>query len=241
MRRREVLALLAGAIATITAAAGAQQPERPRVIGVLIALSENDPENPPRVAEFRRGLQELGWFEGRNIRIHYRFTADFDRLQVLAKELVGLQADVIVASSAPVVVALQRETRTIPIVFATTADPVGDHIVESLARPGGNATGFTNSLATMGGKWVELLKESAPATSQVAVMYNPFTAPAGSSYYRPPMEAAAASFDVTTVAMPVHNAADIENVLASLGREPGGALIVLPDNFTSINRQQIVA
>src|SRR5947199_5282551 len=119
MRRREVLALLAGAIATITAA-GAQQTERPRVIGVLIALSENDPENPPRVAEFQRGLQELGWFEGRNVRIHYRFTADFDRLRAFVKELVELQPDVIVASSGIVVVELQRENSTIPIVIAKT-------------------------------------------------------------------------------------------------------------------------
>jgi putative ABC transport system substrate-binding protein len=239
MTRREVLALLAAAMATATAVA--QQPERPRVIGVLIHLSENDPDNPPRVAGFQWGLQELGWFEGRNVRIHYRFTADFDRLQVFAKELVGLQPDVIVASSTPVVVALQRETRTIPIVFVTASDPVGNRFVEGLARPGGNATGFTNNLATMGGKWLELLKEIAPATRQVAVMYNAFTAPAGRSYYLPPMEAAAASFDVTTVAMPVRNAVDIENVLASHGRELGGALIVLPDSFTTINRQEIIA
>src|SRR3954469_21503537 len=163
MTRREVLALLAAAMASITAKAVAQQPERPRVIGVLIFLSENDPDTPPRVAGFQRGLKELGWVEGRNVRIHYRFTADFDRLQVFAKELVGLQPDVIVASSGLVVVALRRETRTIPIVFATTSDPVGERYVESLARPGGNATGFTNNLATMGGKWLELLKEIAPA------------------------------------------------------------------------------
>jgi putative ABC transport system substrate-binding protein len=219
----------------------AQQAERPKVVGVLIGLAETDPNQPPRVAAFEQGLRDLGWSEGRNIRIHYRFAGGVDRLQMLAKEMVELQPDVIVASSGLVVLALLRETRTIPIVFVTAADPVSDGFAASLARPGGNVTGFTNDLATMGGKWLELLKEIAPAVGRVAVMFNPATAPASGSYFMPPFEAAAKSLGVSPRPMPVGGPAEIESALAGLGREPNGGLIVMADNFTSNNRGPIVA
>ncbi len=241
MRRREVLALLASVLAYWPLRAIAQTAERVRIIGVLFGLAENDPEIPGRVAAFEQGLRDLGWTEGRNIQIHYRFATETDRLQASAKELVLLPADVIVASSSPVVVALLRETRTMPIVFVSAADPIGDGFVASLARPGGNATGFTNNVASMGGKWVELLKEIAPGVERVAVMFNPATAPNGGSYFLQPVEAAAASIAVKSRGMPVHSAVEIAPALAAFGSAPGGGLIVMPDNFTTVHRGLIVA
>jgi putative ABC transport system substrate-binding protein len=235
MRRRDVLALLAGAAVCWPIVAVPQ----PRSIGVLIGLAEDDPEIPARVAAFEQGLSELGWTE-RNLRIQYRFAAEADRLQVLAKDLVGLQPDVLVASSGFVVSALLRETRTIPIVFVTATDPVGTRLVESQTRPGGNVTGFANNIASMGGKWLELLKEIAPSVARVAVMFNPATAPASESFFMPPFEAAAASLGVVPSAMPIGSPADIDSALAAFGREPNSGLIVMPDNFTSVHRRSIV-
>jgi putative ABC transport system substrate-binding protein len=160
---------------------------------------------------------------------------------MLAKELVGLQPEVLVASSGFVVSALLRETRTIPIVFVTATDPVGNRYVVSQTRPGGNVTGFANNIASMGGKWLELLKEIAPGVGRVAVMFNPVTAPASESFFMPPFEAAAASLGVVPSAMPVGSPAEIESALAAFGRQPGSGLIVMPDNFTSVHRRSIVA
>ena len=241
MTRREVLALLAGVAVNKPISAKPQPSERLRVIGVLIALAENDADSPPRIAEFQRGMQELGWSEGLNIRAHFRFSVEADQLQKYAKELVALQPDVIIASSGLVVFALLRETRTIPIIFVTSSDPIGDGFVTSLARPGGNVTGFTNNLATMGGKWVELLKEIAPATERAAILYNPVTAPSRGSYYLPNLEASTKTFGWTTVPLPVANAMEIESGLAAFARERGGALIVMPDTFTAIHREVIVS
>jgi putative tryptophan/tyrosine transport system substrate-binding protein len=241
MRRREVLALLAGALGPWPLAAIAQPIERVRVIGVLIGLTEGDPHNPARMAAFEQGLRELGWAEGRNIRIHYRFAVDADRLQASAKELVALQPDILVASAGFVVFALLRETRTTPIVFVTTSDPVGDGFVASLVRPGGNVTGFASNLSSMGGKWLELLKEIAPDVRRVAIMFNPDTAPGRGSFYLAPLEPAAASFAVRPLMMPVRAPAEIEGAVSALGREPGGGLIVMPDVFNSVHRGLIVA
>jgi ABC-type uncharacterized transport system substrate-binding protein len=235
MRRREVLAVLAGAAVCWPFVAVPQ----PRSIGVLIGLTPDDSEIPARVAAFEQGLRELGWTE-RNLRIEYRFAAEAERLQVLAKELVGLQPDVVVASSGFVVTMLLRETRTIPIVFVTATDPVGNRYVLSQTRPGGNVTGFANNIASMGGKWLELLKEIAPGVARVAVMFNPATAPASGSFFMPPFEAAATSLGVVPSAMPISSPAEIDSVLAALGRD-GGGLIVMPDNFTSVHRRAIVA
>jgi ABC-type uncharacterized transport system substrate-binding protein len=241
MRRRDILSLLAGAAVPWPLMAIAQQSERMRVIGVLVGVAEDDSEIPHRIAGFQQGLRELGWNEGRNIRIHYRWAAEIDRMQTFAQELSALQPDVLVASSTAVVRALLRETRTTPIVFVAAADPVGDGFVASLARPGGNATGFTNSQSSMGGKWVELLKEIARDITHVAVMFNPDAAPSGGSYFLPSLHTAAASLAVRSLATPVRNPAEIESALASLGREPGGGVVVMPDNFTSVHRGLIVA
>jgi putative ABC transport system substrate-binding protein len=178
MRRRQFITLLGGAAATWPFAARAQQGERMRRIGVLIGVAERDPQTAPALAVFTKGLQDLGWIDGRNIRIDYRFAAaDVDRMQAFAKELVGLQPDVIVGETTPVVAALARETRTIPIVFVIVSDPVGSGFVASLPRPGGNITGFINIESSLSGKWIEMLKDIVPRTTRAALMFNPETAP----------------------------------------------------------------
>jgi putative ABC transport system substrate-binding protein len=214
--------------------------EKIRSIGVLIGIAESDPEAPRRVAALRQGLQELGWVEGQNIQIAYRWAPSPDQIRVSAKELVAEQPEVIVASSSVVAAALLRETSKIPIVFATAADPVGDGLVASLARPGGNATGFTNSLDTMGGKWLELLKEIAPEVTRVGVMFNRNTAPRGGDYYLAPIQAIAKSTVVKTQATPVSDRTRIEGAFASLAGASGGGMIVMPDSFTTNNRGLII-
>jgi putative ABC transport system substrate-binding protein len=215
-----------------------QSSGRPRTIGVLMGLAENDPEVPRRIAIFRHGLQDLGWIEGRNISIHYRSAIEVDRLRMLGSEIVALQPDVIVAASSIVANTLLQETRTIPIVFVTASDPIGDGFVASLAQPGSNATGFTGNLSSFCGKWVELLQEIAPGTRHIAAIFNPDSAPAGGSYFLPPLQTAAASASLGLEAAPVHELADVESVLAA--RKPGGAVVVLPDQFTFAHRMSIV-
>ena len=196
MKRREFITLLGGGAAAWPLTARAQRTERMRRIGVLMGSAESDPESVPRVTAFERGLTELGWVSGRNVLIDYRWAAgEPAHMQVLAKELVELQPDVLLASSTPVVAALGREAGTIPIVFVVVSDPVGSGFVESLARPGGNMTGFINIESSLGGKWLELLKELAPRISRVAAMFNPDTAP-HAEYYVRPFEVAAASLAV---------------------------------------------
>jgi putative ABC transport system substrate-binding protein len=192
MRRREFIAGL-GSAAAWPVVARAQQGERVRRVGVLMVFSENDPEAKTYLFGFTRGLSELGWTDGRNLRIDVRWAAgSVDRARMYAKELVDLQPDVILANSTPVTAAFQRETRTIPIVFAGVAAPVGDGFVASLPRPGGNITGFVSQEAAMAGG-LELLTEIAPTVRRVAIMFNPDTAPGGGSYFLPSFEAAAQS------------------------------------------------
>src|SRR3954468_4757246 len=172
MKCRRQLRALAVAVAVLQSVLALAQPsERVRTVGVLIGIAESDPDAPRRIIALRQGLQELGWNEGANVRVFYRWTADLDLIPLLAKEVVAQQPDVIVASSSVVLAMLLRETRTTPIIFVTAADPLGDGFVPSLARPGGNATGFTNNLASMGGKWLELLREIAPHVTRVGVMF----------------------------------------------------------------------
>ena len=159
---------------------------------------------------------------------------------MFAKELVDLQPDVILADATPATAALQRETRTIPIVFAVVSDPVGAGFVAGLPRPGGNITGFIIMEASMAGKWLELLTEIAPGIKRAAIMFNPDTAPGGGSYYLPSFEAAARSLKVEPIAAPVHSDAEIETVITSLGREPGGGLVVMPDTFMIVHRAPII-
>jgi putative tryptophan/tyrosine transport system substrate-binding protein len=177
--RRNFITLLAGGAAAWPLAARAQQGNRVRRIGVLMPLDENDPDGKLRYSAVTQVLAALGWTDGRNVRIDLRWSgSDINRIRALARELVGLQPDIILASSTPVIIALQRETRTIPIVFAGAADPVAMGFVPRLDRPGGNITGFANQEASLGSKWLELLSEIAPGLKRAAIMFNPDTAPA---------------------------------------------------------------
>jgi ABC-type uncharacterized transport system substrate-binding protein len=218
--------------------AEAQPADRIRRIGLLIPFAEDDGEAQAQIAAFLAGLRALGWNEGRNVRIEYRWAGrDAARIQAFAKELVGLQPDVILARTTPVTATLLKETRAIPIVFAVVSDPVGDGLVTSLARPGGNVTGFTNVDASLGGKWLQLLKEIAPRIKRVAFMFDPRMAPGGGAYYRRLIEEAAPSIGVPVIATVVHDAADIKRAIDALAREPNGGLIVLPD-VTNINHRR---
>jgi putative ABC transport system substrate-binding protein len=240
MRRREFIAGL-GSVAAGPLAARAQQGERVRRIGVMMALDENDSEAKIQLSGFTQELAELGWTDGRNVRMDVRWTAgNIDRMQMFAKEVVGLKPDVILANSTPTTAALQRETRTIPIVFAGVGDPVASGFVVGLPRPGGNITGFITQEASLAGKWLELLTEIAPIVKRVAMIFNPDTASGGGSYYLQSFEAAARSLKVTPIAAPVHSDAEIESVITSLGREPGGGLVVVPDIFAFAHRAPII-
>jgi putative ABC transport system substrate-binding protein len=241
MRRREFIAGL-GSAAAWPLVAWAQQTDRMRRIGVLTAYDENDPEAKARLSGFTQGLAELGWTDGRNLRMDIRWWgADVGRARVFAKELVGLKLDVILADSTPATAALQLETRTIPIVFVTVADPVRSGFVASLPRPGGNITGFIHLERSLAGKWVELLTEIAPGVKRVAIMFNPDTAPGGGSYYLPSFEAAARSLKVEPIAAPVHNDAEIAAAITSLGRELGSGLVVPPDGASNqVHRATII-
>jgi putative ABC transport system substrate-binding protein len=239
MRRRDFITLLGGAAAWPFAAWA--QRERVRRIGVLMGWSGSDPEYAPRLAAFFQVLAQLGWTEGRNLQTDIRWTnGEVDRARTFAKELVELQPDVILAGATPVTAALQRATRTIPIVFAVVSDPVGAGFVASLARPGGNITGFINIEATMGGKWVELLKEMAPQIGRVAIMFNPDTAPGGGTYFRGSFDVAARSLGLEPIAASVRSDSGIEAAIASLGHGQGG-LVAATDSFLSVHRRTIIA
>src|ERR1700681_3807832 len=207
MRRREFITLIGGgAAAAWPLAARAQQGNRMGRIAVLNAFGENDPEPKRWLSRFLQGLQELGWTNGRNLRMDVRWTAsNVELMPISAKELIDLQPDVILTNSTPLTAILQRETQTIPIVFVAVADPVGNGFVTSLSRPGGNITGFISQEAPIAGKWLELLTEIAPGVKRAAIMFNPDAAPGGGSYFLPTFEAAARSLKVTPMAAPVHN------------------------------------
>ena len=220
--------------------AGAQQAERVRRVGMLMQLDENDPIVKPRMSAFTQELVELGWINGRNLQIAVRWYGDdTSRIRTLAQELVGPQPDIIVAGSTVAAVALQRETRTIPIIFANVSDPVTSGIVARLDRPTGNITGFANQEATLGGKWLELLLEIAPRLKRVAIMFNPDTAPVAA--FMPSLEAAARLLKVEPIITPVHSDGEIETAISTLGREPGGGLVVMSDIFTVGHRAPIIS
>jgi putative ABC transport system substrate-binding protein len=240
MGRRQFIKILGGAAAW-PLAARAQQPESMRRIGVLMGFPESDSQAQSFIAAFRDGLQKLGWTDGRNIRIDTRWPGfDAESRQRFAKELVALQPDLILSHTTPTTAALLQETRTIPIVFATVTDPVGSGFVPSLARPGGNVTGFTLVEPTMAAKWVELLKEIAPRVNRVAMLFNPATA-TYADYFLTPFKAAAASFGVAAIAAPVRDMSELESVVAAQAREPNGGLIVMPDSFTDTHREEIIS
>jgi putative ABC transport system substrate-binding protein len=240
MNRRDLITLLGGAAAW-PIAARAQQAAQVRRIGMLIGYAENDPETQARLLAFRQGLDHLGWTEGRTVLIDYRFApASPDQAQHLAKELVALRPDVLVGNSTPATAALLSETRTIPIVFVGVSDPLGSGFVTSIARPGGNTTGFTNFEPSLIGKWLEMLKEIAPTIVRVAVIFNPKTAPDGGAFFLSPFERISRSLAIEPIAARVSNAAEIEGTFAEVGRAPGGSVIVMPDAFTTVHRQLII-
>src|SRR5262245_4281078 len=242
MKRREFIKLIGGAAASWPPVVRAQQRDEVRRIGVIVNVAADDPEAQASVAALKQSMQQLGWSDERNLQIDLRGTpGDPERMQAFAKELVALKPDVILSRSTPVTAALLKQTRTIPIVFTVVSDPVGERFVESLARPGGNATGFTNVESSLTGKWLELLKEIAPRVKRVAFIFNPKLAPGGGSYYTRLIEAAAPSFAVTATVTPIHDAADIERAIGEFVREPNGGLVVLPDAATLVNRKLIVA
>jgi putative ABC transport system substrate-binding protein len=239
MRRRDFIAVIGGA-ELWSLIAHAQQPEHTRRIGVLIAFPENDPNTQAYVTAFAQALARLGWVEGKNIRTDYRFAAGDPALfKTYAAELVSLSPDVILGSPGPVVPSLREQTRTIPIVFVL-GGPVELGFVQSLARPGGNITGFIAFDAPMMGKWLQLLKEVAPSVTRVAVIFNPDTAPHAPLFNRA-IQAAAPSFEITVTLAPVHDDAAIEDAIGAQSREPGGGLISLPDSFMSTHRDVIIA
>jgi len=223
-------------------AARAQHGARVRRIGVLMAYAESDPEVQARVAAFRDGLQKLGWTEGRNIRINHLWAAiDAESRQRFAKELVALQPDLIVTDSTPTTAALQQQTRTIPIIFTNISDPIGSGFVASFPQPGGNITGFINLEASLGGKWLELLKEIAPRVTRIAFVFNRATAPGSGSYFLGPFMAAAASFGVEAIAAPVHDTSELESVVAAQAAAPNGGIIAMPDVFLTVHRAEIIS
>src|SRR6266480_5349383 len=230
VRRREVLTLLGGAAVAWPLAARAQQPaERMRRIGVLMSI-ENDPDGKAQLSGFMQGLAEIGWTDGRNLRMEIRWGGgDIDRIRTFAKELVALQPDVILAHGTSATAALQRETRTIPIVFVTVTDPVGDGFVAGLPHPGGNITGFLTSESAITAKMFELLTEIAPGLKRVVMLFNPDTAPGGGAYYFRDFEAAARSTNVEPIAARARSDAEIEAAITSLAGTSGGGLIVMPD------------
>jgi putative ABC transport system substrate-binding protein len=235
------MALLGGAAAAWPIAAGAQQPERIRRIGVLMSLADSDLEAQARVAAFRKGLQTLGWAEGRNVRIDIRWAAsDAALMQRFAKEFIALQPDLILSHNTPTTASLLQQTRTIPIVFVIVSDPVGSGFVASFSRPGGNVTGFTNIEPMMAGKWLELLKEVAPSVARVALLFNPATAPYA-EYYLGPLKTAAVSLAVEAIAAPVRGAPELESVVAAQAREANSGLLVMPDSFMNVHTADIVS
>ena len=241
--RRDFITLLGGAAATWPLAARAQQGERVRRVAVLVGdVAENEPTGIAWVSAFTRALEQLGWTDGRNVRIDIRWgAADFELNAKFARELVGLRPDVILVSSTPGTAAVKRATQTIPIVFVIVADPIGEGFAASLARPGGNLTGFTYVESSMAGRWLQLLTEIAPSIKRVAMIFNPATAPGGGSYFLPFFETAARSFRVEPIIAPVHSDADIESVITALGREPKGGLVLQTDAFVFARRASIIA
>jgi putative ABC transport system substrate-binding protein len=241
MRRRDFIKGIVGSAGAWPLAALAQQSERIRHIGILMAFSESDPEARSWTAGFREELGRLGWTEGRNVQFDTHWaTADVESLQRSAKQLVALQPDLILTGSTPATAAIRQQTNTIPIVFAMVGDPVGSGFVASLLRPGGNLTGFVPIENSLGSKWVELLKEVAPRVVRVALVFDP-AMESFTSYYLDPFKAAAASLGMEATVAPVYDMTELESVVAASAREPNSGLIVMPDAFTIGHHEDITS
>ena len=241
MRRRELFGVVTGAVILLPVASLAQHLDRVSHVGVLMGFSENRPETKEYVAAFAKALEGYGWLEGKNLRINYRFfSTDSTLFDRNAAELVAMSPEVILASTTPALRALQKHTRTIPLVFVQVSDPVGQGFVESLARPGGNITGFSAYDGELAAKWAQLLKEVAPNVTRVAVIFNPDTAPQA-RLLNPAIATAAPSLGMTATFAPVHDDAGVESAIAAVAREAGGGVIALPDSFNALHRDAILA
>ena len=238
MKRREFISLLGGAAAWPLAVHA--QTKQMRRIGVLMGLVASDPEAQSRVVAFENGLRELGWVKGRNLSIEYRWAGDGNVLRDHAAELLAMTPDLILANSTPVTVALKEQSQTVPLVFTQVTDPVGQGLVPNLAHPGGNLTGFTSFEFSIGTKWLEALKQTAPRVTRVALMFNPQSAPYADLFLQP-VKAAAPSFSVAPIGTDVRDPIDVDRVFDTLTREPNGGLMVLPDISMINYREAIVA
>jgi putative tryptophan/tyrosine transport system substrate-binding protein len=239
VRRREFITLLGGAAAAWQLAARGEAAERVRRIGVLVGFADDDPEIKRRLAAFRRGLEDLGWSEGRNTHIDIRYSPAGARVQALANELVTLKPDVILADTTTMAAAVQRQTPVIPIVFVGVSDPIGSGFIASLARPGGNLTGLLLYEQGITGKWLAMLKEFAPNLARAALITNPKTTP--SEYFLRSAMAAAPALAIDIVSSQVENAADIARSIESFARTPGTGLVLPPDSTIVSNREVVVA
>jgi putative tryptophan/tyrosine transport system substrate-binding protein len=238
MRRREFVALIGGATAMWPFAARAQQSGQMARVGMLVGSSEGDPEGQRWIDAFLEGLRHFGWKRGSNLQIDVRWAgADLDRMQKFAKELVELRPNLIQTTTTPVTAAVLRATSTIPVVFSIVSDPIGSGFVQSFPHPGGNATGFVNIESSVGGKWLEILKDIAPRTSRVSIMFNPKTAPQ-SAFYMKSLEPAAAAMALTLTVAPIGSADQIEDAIFELAKAPYPGLIVAPDVFTYAEAQR---
>jgi len=242
MKRRQFITLVGGAAVSWPLAARAQQPDRVRRIAVLMSVPESDPEAQHWLGAFSEGLQRVGWTAGRNIRLDYRWAAPFDAesRQRMAKELVALQPDLILAQNTVSTASILQETRSIPVIFANVVDPIGSGFVASLARPGGNVTGFTLVESSIVGKWLELLKEIAPRVNRVAFLFQPAAAPYA-QYYLDVFKAAAPSLGIAAIAAPINKTSEIEPVIAEQARDQNGGVILMPDTFLLVHRTEITS
>src|SRR5258707_3403034 len=240
MQRRDFIRLLGGVAAAWPVVARAQQGSRVRRIGMLMGYAEADPDTQARMAAFKSGLDQLGWKDDHNIQITFRFgVGEMDRIRESAKELVDLNPDVIVCETTPTLRIMRQQTATLPIVFISVSDPVSTGFVADLAHPGGNMTGFTNFEASMGGKWIELLKKIAPGVSRVGIMFNPDTTTGRGEFFLRPIEASAPLLAAQVVPLAVQSDIEIGAAITALASEPGAGLIVLLDVFTAGHRPGI--
>jgi putative ABC transport system substrate-binding protein len=239
MRRRDFIKLASSTVVGWPLAARAQTPKRMHRVGIVMGYTERDPNGQLQVAAFRQQLQKLGWVEGSNLEIDFRYAADDpDRIRALARELLGLGPDVMVSNSNLVTTILQSEVHTIPLVFISVSDPIGSRFVTDLARPSGNVTGFANFQLTMGSKWLDILRQIAPHVDHAGLLLHPEPPNFG---YLKSAEEAAPSFNIKLVSLPVQGQADIESALATMGASPNAGLVVAPNAVSFANSNLIIA